>query len=354
MSDSKRLLSGEGDALERTLLESAEIAEPTTAAREAIWAGLATRLTAAPPARGVEGGLEGHGMVAVGGKAGLSIVTKLTLVSVAFISVAGALAGARVLRSAERTASLAASPPAGRTALLAARPPANAPASSMDFTSPSPSLENVIQGDRSVAGADDVVRAVVGSSCAPAESWDPSRAPAESWHLEGHAAGAAPSGAAPSGAAPSGAAPSGAVPSGAAPSGAAPSGGGAPDLAPPSRPTAPVRVALSSLAAPAANPAIAKGAAQAPPTPSAVKPSDAALLLAARSRLRAGSCVDALAKLDDMAGRFPTSVFTQEREAMAIEALDCAGRSGEAADRAARFLHDHPASPYADAVRGRR
>jgi hypothetical protein len=334
MSDSKRLLSGEGDALERALLESAEIAEPTTAAREAIWAGLAARLTAAPPARGVEGGLEGHGMAAMGGRAGLSVVTRLTLVSVTCMSLAGALAGALVLRTAHRTASFAASRAADETAL----PPAGAPAPSMTLTSPapSPSLENGVRGDRFVAGTKDAARAAGeatqapaesrDASQAPAESRDASRAPAESRELAGHPAGAAPS-----------------------------DRGGAPDVASPSRPAA-LRVARSSLAGPgpAVSLVIAKGAVQAAPAPSAAKPNDAALLLAARSSLRAGSCAEALAQLEEMAGRFPTSVFTQEREAMAIEALDCAGHNAEAADLAARFLHDHPASPYADAVRSRR
>jgi outer membrane protein assembly factor BamD (BamD/ComL family) len=77
---------------------------------------------------------------------------------------------------------------------------------------------------------------------------------------------------------------------------------------------------------------------------------EAQLLLGARGALRSGDCKGALEKLEETRTRFPNGALSQEREALAIEALACAGRDVEAADRAAAFLREYPASPHADAV----
>jgi hypothetical protein len=77
---------------------------------------------------------------------------------------------------------------------------------------------------------------------------------------------------------------------------------------------------------------------------------EAELLLGARGVLRSGDCTGALEKLEGTRARFPDGALSQEREALAIEALVCAGRDVEAADRAAAFLREYPASPHANAV----
>jgi hypothetical protein len=42
---------------------------------------------------------------------------------------------------------------------------------------------------------------------------------------------------------------------------------------------------------------------------------------------------------------------SQEREVLTVEALGCAGREAEAADRADAFLREYPSSPLAELVR---
>ena len=68
------------------------------------------------------------------------------------------------------------------------------------------------------------------------------------------------------------------------------------------------------------------------------------LVLRARRALRAGDCVVALDVLDETRRRFATGALDEEREALAIESLECAGRHVEAAARAAAFLDAHPES----------
>jgi hypothetical protein len=70
----------------------------------------------------------------------------------------------------------------------------------------------------------------------------------------------------------------------------------------------------------------------------------------ARDALRSGNAEGALAKLEQLRARFPGGVLTQEREALAIEALARSGRRGEAAARAAAFLQAYPTSPLASRV----
>jgi hypothetical protein len=80
-------------------------------------------------------------------------------------------------------------------------------------------------------------------------------------------------------------------------------------------------------------------------------PLETKVLLAARDALRAGDCSGAVARLNEARARFQGGALPQEREVLAIEALDCAGRSAEAAQRAAEFLRSYPASPHGDLVR---
>jgi hypothetical protein len=78
---------------------------------------------------------------------------------------------------------------------------------------------------------------------------------------------------------------------------------------------------------------------------------ESTLLLHARGILRSGDCTGALKELSEARGRFPEEPLAQERESLAIQALGCAGHEAEAAERAAAFLRDYPASPLAGGVR---
>lgn len=75
------------------------------------------------------------------------------------------------------------------------------------------------------------------------------------------------------------------------------------------------------------------------------------LLLGARTALSAGQCERALSHLNEARRWFPAGALVQEREALSIESLACAGRREEASTRASAFLRDFPTSLYADAVR---
>jgi hypothetical protein len=79
--------------------------------------------------------------------------------------------------------------------------------------------------------------------------------------------------------------------------------------------------------------------------------SETAQVLRARAALRAGDCKGALSRLDEARALFPEGVLLQEREALGIQALGCAGREAEAADRGGAFLREHPSSPLAGVVR---
>jgi hypothetical protein len=74
-------------------------------------------------------------------------------------------------------------------------------------------------------------------------------------------------------------------------------------------------------------------------------------LLAARNLLRGGDARGALAKLDDLRGRFPNGRLAEEREALTIEALANAGQIARASDLAAAFVDAHSLSPLADRIR---
>lgn len=75
-----------------------------------------------------------------------------------------------------------------------------------------------------------------------------------------------------------------------------------------------------------------------------------ALIENAREQLARGEAEGALAKLDEHARRFATARLTEEREALAIQALVNADRHEEAKARAAAFRAKWPTSVYLPAV----
>jgi len=71
----------------------------------------------------------------------------------------------------------------------------------------------------------------------------------------------------------------------------------------------------------------------------------------ARGLLRSGQPRAALLALEDARRDFPNGELSQEREALAIEALRVLGESAEARRRAEAFLTRYPASPHAALAR---
>ncbi len=107
-------------------------------------------------------------------------------------------------------------------------------------------------------------------------------------------------------------------------------------------------------AEPAASPASASPRLVSPPavqlaTPDAVV-AEAALLQRARSALATGDGVEALARLDEHAQRFPRGALTEEQKAARVLALCAAGRAVEARAAATAFLASTPHSPLAPQV----
>jgi outer membrane protein assembly factor BamD (BamD/ComL family) len=70
-----------------------------------------------------------------------------------------------------------------------------------------------------------------------------------------------------------------------------------------------------------------------------------------RGALRGGDPLGALRLLDQARSRFPDGALTQEREALAIEALAKSGQRAAASQRAAAFLRAFPRSPHAADVK---
>lgn len=93
------------------------------------------------------------------------------------------------------------------------------------------------------------------------------------------------------------------------------------------------------------------------PAPSASAPPERPTLaeevrqLAEVRALAATNPALAAQKADEGHRRFAKGMLYQEREAVAISALSRAGRPGEAASRATRFLAQFPKSPFADQLR---
>jgi hypothetical protein len=59
----------------------------------------------------------------------------------------------------------------------------------------------------------------------------------------------------------------------------------------------------------------------------------------------------ALTLADEGQRRFPSGIFVEEREAIAIQALAALGRDAAARQRGTRFLLAHPSGPHTDRVR---
>ncbi|XXX73842.1 hypothetical protein WMF30_39970 [Sorangium sp. So ce134] len=152
---------------------------------------------------------------------------------------------------------------------------------------------------------------------------------------------AAVAAAAPAGAAAASAAAAPGVPAEAPP-------GAAPPRAPDPEPARAPASAPLPAGAPASAPASTTGA------PAAGGPAQAALpdaetelgLLQRAQEALAARPAEALALADAHLARFPGGALAQEREVIAIGALQALGRSGEALARAHRFIAEHPSSAY--------
>lgn len=79
--------------------------------------------------------------------------------------------------------------------------------------------------------------------------------------------------------------------------------------------------------------------------------SEMALVARAQTALHRGLYESALGALDEHARRFPRGELTEEREALAVQALARAGRHDEARRRAERFEARHPRSLLVPVVR---
>lgn len=118
---------------------------------------------------------------------------------------------------------------------------------------------------------------------------------------------------------------------------------------------APAPASPASTAPPPA-PLVSTPAAPAPPAmtaaTAAVPPLDADLTLIQRAvaALGAGEAAEALDALDRHARSYPRSARAQQRETLAIQALEQIGRRAEAAARAARFRAAFPGSAYLPAI----
>ena len=74
-------------------------------------------------------------------------------------------------------------------------------------------------------------------------------------------------------------------------------------------------------------------------------------VIAARRALRDGDPASCLRLLEEALAAFPNGSLAQEREALTIQALAGSGRRDLAAQRATRFLREHPESPHAADLR---
>ncbi|WP_437586686.1 RNA polymerase sigma factor [Sorangium sp. So ce1000] len=119
-----------------------------------------------------------------------------------------------------------------------------------------------------------------------------------------------------------------------------------------------VPVGSGAIAALADVPVAPSSAAPAPALPAAtgakaaVPPMDTDLILIQRAiaALGTGRATEALGALDRHARSYPRSPRAQQRETLAIQALDQTGRRAEAAARAARFREAFPGSAYLPAI----
>ncbi|WP_437631006.1 RNA polymerase sigma factor [Sorangium sp. So ce854] len=113
----------------------------------------------------------------------------------------------------------------------------------------------------------------------------------------------------------------------------------------PASPAAPPPAPLASTPAAPAPPAMTAATAAVPPLDA-----DLTLIQRAVAALGAGEAAEALDALDRHARSYPRSARAQQRETLAIQALDQSGRRAEAAARAARFRAAFPGSAYLPAI----
>ncbi|MCL2447857.1 MAG: hypothetical protein FWD17_02795 [Polyangiaceae bacterium] len=78
---------------------------------------------------------------------------------------------------------------------------------------------------------------------------------------------------------------------------------------------------------------------------------ESALVLAAHDAVRSGDCGGALETIRETRERFPRGALGQERDALQVEALACAGQSAAAEAAARAFVHAYPDSPHLAATR---
>jgi hypothetical protein len=137
----------------------------------------------------------------------------------------------------------------------------------------------------------------------------------------------------------------------------------APSTAPSAEPAAVPVSALPSAAAPTAVATAitthATSSASAPAAPSSTAPTggsdvdlaaERSLVDRARTALGRGQSADALAALDTHAARYPHGRLSEEREALAVDALARSGRMDLALARAARFRTSYPNSVFRGVV----
>jgi len=121
---------------------------------------------------------------------------------------------------------------------------------------------------------------------------------------------------------------------------------------PPSAILPPIEAPPAPRAAPAraARPQLTHDLPAREPAPSRLAAEGRAVVEAKRA-LRAGDAASALRLLEAAGRTFPDGALGQEREALAIEALDRAGQREAARARAHAFLRAYPTSPHATNVR---
>jgi hypothetical protein len=113
----------------------------------------------------------------------------------------------------------------------------------------------------------------------------------------------------------------------------------------------PASVATSPAPAPALSPSPAQRASapSASPSGTSAPPSELSLLGEAQSLLQRDPA-RALETTDEHRRSYPRGAYSEEREALAIDALRRLGRHGEAAARARAFLQSYPSSPHRERI----
>jgi len=125
----------------------------------------------------------------------------------------------------------------------------------------------------------------------------------------------------------------------------------APVMSPGALPDAPRPAVSTAVRSAPVQPATAHASSPAPAASTSPRIHEELVHMRTLRQLAATDPTAALAMADEGQRRFAAGVFTQEREVIAIEALQRLGQADTARRRATRFLEDHPESPFADKVR---